>query len=102
MLEDGDVLLTWQLPREPSARGVLPMSAKRIGDHRKLYLDYEGPVSGDRGFVTRFDGGALQMLERSEVAVRFVLSGSKLAGRFSLTRGGENDWTFSAEARFQP
>lgn len=98
MLEEGDVLLTWQLPREPCGPAAFPMSAARIGDHRKLYLDYEGPVSRNRGAVTRFDGGDLQILERTEVAIRFELSGEKLAGRFRLERRGDNDWTFAPEA----
>lgn len=97
MLEDGDVLLTWELPREPSSPDALPMPVTRIGDHRKLYLDYEGPVSRNRGEVTRFDGGGLQILERSEVAIRFELSGEKLAGRFRLDRKGETDWVFSLQ-----
>ncbi len=59
MLERGDVLLTWQLAREPVDRSSLPIPAKRLADHRKGFLDYEGPVSGDRGHVRRVDTGTV-------------------------------------------
>src|SRR5262249_15642668 len=51
----GDVLRTWRLAAPPQPR--LPIDAELIFDHRKLYLDYEGPVSGNRGNVTRGDRG---------------------------------------------
>ncbi len=30
-----------------------------IGDHRRAYLDYEGPISGDRGWVRRLRRGVV-------------------------------------------
>lgn len=29
-------------------------------EHRRLYLDYEGPISGDRGSVRRVDAGTYE------------------------------------------
>ena len=31
----------------------------RLKDHRRIYLEYEGPISGDRGFVTRVAAGEI-------------------------------------------
>jgi hypothetical protein len=84
MLERGDVLLTWQLAREPVNPSCLPIPAKRICDHRRAYLDYEGPVSGDRGHVRRVDGGAVEFEEISPDRVVVRLEGRRLAGSFAL------------------
>ena len=52
MLEAGDVLKTWALPQPPQP-GV-EMECTALADHRLAYLDYEGPLSGNRGAVTRW------------------------------------------------
>ena len=46
MLEAGDALRTWRLLAPPSA--AEPVPAQDLARHRKHYLDYEGPVSGNR------------------------------------------------------
>ncbi len=46
-----------QLPR---GRRV---EAERIADHRVEYLTYEGPLSGDRGTVTRLARGEVVSIE---------------------------------------
>lgn len=54
MLEAGDSLLTWRLnalPKSASIRKMQSLLAKRIADHRPVYLDYEGEISGNRGSV---------------------------------------------------
>ncbi|MFT5422297.1 MAG: hypothetical protein ACI89L_000054 [Phycisphaerales bacterium] len=45
---------TLPLPNHPDCQGF---QAERIADHRAVYLDYEGPVSGGRGRVTRLASG---------------------------------------------
>ena len=56
MLEDGDALRTWRLPAMPGIGKIL--FAPELPRHRLLYLDYEGPVSGDRGSVVRRASGS--------------------------------------------
>ncbi len=56
MLEAGDVLRTWRLAAPPMNSHAIEATA--LGDHRHMYLDYEGPVSGNRGSVRRWDAGA--------------------------------------------
>ena len=95
MLEHIDTLLTWQLSREPVNRDCLPISARRIGDHRKAYLDYEGPISGSRGVVRRVDAGVVEIESLSPDRCRFVLSGQRLKGRLELaSRPGQ--WVLTA------
>jgi len=100
MLEQGDVLLTWQLPREPVDRSSFPIPARRIGDHRKAYLDYEGPLSGGRGEVRRVDAGAVRIDVASEGRFQISLTGSRLHGRFTLERAADGGWTL--ETLFEP
>ncbi len=96
MLEHQDVLLTWQLPCEPVDRSILPIPTRRIGDHRKAYLDFEGPISGNRGRVRRVDTGALDIQELTATRCVFELRGRRLTGRFALSRRGDDSWLFLA------
>jgi hypothetical protein len=50
----GSPLATWRLPHWPPLPGDVPES---LGDHRRVYLEYEGPVSGNRGSVRRVASG---------------------------------------------
>ena len=93
MLERAGFLLTWQLPRNPLAPEALPMPARRIADHRTLYLTYEGSISGDRGSVRQVAAGAVEILEWTGVTCRFRLSESPLSGTYTLQRSPENEWT---------
>ncbi len=84
MLEAGQVLRTWALAEPPAAER--PIVAEALPDHRTAYLDYEGPVSRDRGAVHRWDAGTVQW-ERAtarEIVVR--LQGYQVSGRATLTR----------------
>lgn len=40
------------------------MQAQRIDDHRRSYLDYEGPISGERGSVEKVTAGRICELHR--------------------------------------
>lgn len=84
MLEQGGILWTWQLFRDPTDRANLPIPARRIADHRLAYLDYEGPISGDRGTVRRIDAGEYSV-DRSDAESLIVrLKGSALDGVFRI------------------
>ena len=56
MLECAGALKTWRLAEPPATHGEL-IAAVALEDHRLDYLDYEGPVSGNRGRVKRWDRG---------------------------------------------
>jgi hypothetical protein len=82
LLESGDVLKTWALPQLPVPD--VEMDCDALPDHRLIYLDYEGPLSGGRGTVARFDRGTFEVetWTPDEVAVR--ISAEKLVGRLRL------------------
>ena len=94
MLEHGDVLLTWQLLAEPRGADCLPITARRIHDHRKAYLEYEGPIGEDRGDVRRIDSGGVEIEEITGESCCFRLSGGRMTGSFSLRRTLSGNGTF--------
>ncbi len=94
MLESGPALRTWRLA-QPPAPGV-EIAAIALGDHRLAYLDYEGPVSGGRGTVRRWDAGDYVMTMSSADEVAVTLRGSRRRGRARLRRGAEA-WQFLLE-----
>lgn len=90
MLDTGSVLTTWRLSADPSAAGPgsPDISVRRLPDHRRDYLDYEGPVSRNRGYVTRADQGTYCIWEEDSRSCILRLSGRRLYGRFRLQSDG--------------
>src|SRR5262249_17997154 len=84
-LESGDVLRSWRLLAPLAAGAAVP--AEPTGDHRLLYLVYEGPVSGDRGSVTRVDGGPFIWETDSPEHVVVGVAGTRFTGRLTLFYG---------------
>ncbi|RIK66590.1 MAG: hypothetical protein DCC65_09505 [Planctomycetota bacterium] len=99
MIESGSALATWKL-RHPPESGE--QRCLRIGDHRRAYLDYEGPISGDRGRVTRHDEGWCTVRE-ADAAVQhgsatsiLMFEGRVLRGEYSLASSDSqgSEWLF--------
>lgn len=82
MLEHDGKLLTWELPTlEMKSLPIVfqALGIRRIADHRLHYLDYEGPVSGGRGNVSREDFGDFCVESGdSDGLVKAKLTGSRL------------------------
>ena len=102
MLETGPVLATWALQLPPDSPGPIP--AEALSDHRPAYLDYEGPISGGRGSVTRWDQGSYQLQHHGPSERVALLAGEKLHGRATLRQSPERPdrWQFSFEALSPP
>lgn len=77
---DGEGLLSFRLGEGTDVRSAAVFMAERIGDHRREYLDYEGPVSGGRGMVARVDSGEAVVSE-GEGVIRIWLGGREWVGR---------------------
>jgi hypothetical protein len=93
MLEDGPALATWQIPVSPPEIGQgQSISATKLPDHRRHYLDYQGPVSGNRGEVGRLDRGTYELLARAEGLWRVKLRGGAIEADFELVRQEGNVW----------
>lgn len=99
LIEAGEQLRAWRLLSEP--RAGTEVRAEPNAPHRRLYLDYEGPVSGGRGTVSRWDAGTCDWLadevDRTEVALR----GTRIVGR-ALIRRGEEGCAFFLTAPADP
>jgi hypothetical protein len=100
MLEAGEVLWTWRLTAPPAAARVGPVTATRIGDHRPLYLTYEGPLSNDRGDVRIVDRGTCRLSHYSSECLRLEVKGIVLRGRFRLQQalGQPAAWTLAPDS----
>ena len=94
MLEVGGVLKTWALPQPP--RPGARIECEALADHRPAYLDYEGPISGGRGSVTRWDRGTYVAERQTDTEWVVELAGEKLSGRMTLGHLADaaNRWVF--------
>ena len=88
MLERGSVLRTWAIdaPIVPQT----PQRARSLPDHRLIYLDYEGPISGGRGEVRRIFEGTYNVVVWSDDRVVVDLASDQLSGcaEFGCDGGG--------------
>jgi hypothetical protein len=97
MLQTGGVLATWSLAEEPQPGETC--RAEALAGHRLAYLDYEGPISGGRGQVTRWDAGLYTTVDDGLMRLVLAMSGARLQGRITLTRSAETPtaWQFRWE-----
>lgn len=89
MFEVAGQLRTWRLLSEPGHGRTV--RAERLADHRIAYLDYEGPLSGGRGSVSRWDYGTYEEVQRG----RYRLLGQRDLLFAELATGNEQgSWIF--------
>lgn len=88
----GSDLATWRLPRWPV---VEPVRVTRLKDHRRIYLNYQGELTGDRGRVERIDGGVCTLKIGQDSALQIAAEGGawtitlrQLAGDQWIAQGG--------------
>lgn len=98
MIERGDVLWTWQLARNPLTPGPWPIPARRIGDHRKAYLEYEGPLTRNRGEVKRIEAGCVEITETDAGGIHIDFTAGSIRGAFALARSGPDSWVLTVAA----
>ena len=79
-----ETLATWSISVPPEDFLKFSGKAMRIQDHRKIYLDYEGEISGGRGEVRRWDTGTYTLLADGEKTWEILLCGERIAGKVSL------------------
>src|SRR4051794_11684276 len=67
----GALLMTWRTAEWPIEREA---RLTKLEEHRRMYLEYEGEVSRERGFVRRVEAGtcALEWVTEFEGTVRFA------------------------------
>ena len=92
MLEAGPRLRTWALAHFPAPE--IDIAATSLPDHRAVYLDYEGPVSQNRGSVRRVDRGTFEAIRWDDDHVVVRVSGDQVIGEVELVRLGDRCWRF--------
>src|SRR5258708_19660033 len=85
--------------RSPSTSGIWASAVRRLAvpveDHDLSAGDFEGVHEGQArgsGAVIIWDEGRAEITRDEPGHLSFTLHGSKLAGRFGLTRTGERRW----------
>jgi|SRR6056297_2981155 len=86
MFEVGNSLRTWATPIWPLPIGQ-PMPATELAPHRRHYLDYEGPISANRGTVQRMAAGRFLALDDLPEAFRVRWETDTEGGVLLFTNG---------------
>jgi len=83
-------LLTWTIDEQPATGRIL--DAVRLPNHRVTYLDYEGPISNNRGTVHRVDRGDCKVEHLTADCIRVTIKGQILQGSIVLNRINSDQW----------
>lgn len=92
MLEKGQILATYKVPVEPADWLDRPIDCIRLADHRPIYLDYQGTISGDRGCVQIAAQGCYHTIDMAENFWYVSLSGDTICGTLKLEQIREDQW----------
>jgi hypothetical protein len=84
LLERGDVLRTWRILHTSFGTA---QPARQIPDHRLLYLDFEGPIPGERGSLQIFDTGVYEVDVWNDALIQVALAGQRVRTRLRFTPG---------------
>ncbi len=99
----GPLIPAWRLLEEPqgepcnwpSADSAIPLfppiqtiTAEPLEAHRREYLDYEGPVSRNRGSVQQWDTGLYFSLSQQPACWEIRLEGKRLQAFATLSQPG--------------
>lgn len=95
-----DRLLAFRLRDRPDQPGSVP--AQQLPDHRRAYLDYEGPLSDGRGSVARLEAGVCQVVQPDPDTLRVRF---RFRSRWFVAEGRRleaDSWGFSVQAGDPP
>jgi DNA ligase D-like protein (predicted 3'-phosphoesterase) len=90
----GDVLRSWAVPKGPSLDPGVRRLAVPVEDHTIAAGDFEGDHDQARGSgaVIIWDEGPAEITRDEPGHLTALLEGSKLSGKFALTRTGQRRW----------
>ena len=92
MLENEDSLLTWRIEADifDDFRKGITVEALKINNHRKVYLQFQGPISCGRGYVKLIDSGNYELTDDDS----FFLSGKKFCGKVNIVNKDDSGKIF--------
>ena len=88
-LEEGGVLKSWAVPKEPPEAPGVKRLAVQVEDHPLGYGTFEGEIPAGNygaGSVRIWDSGRHEPIETTDGKRVFRLSGKRLTGRYCLIR----------------
>lgn len=92
-------LVTFRVLERPETVGVGGVIAgERLADHRRVYLTYEGEVSGGRGRVTRLARGACGLIAASGENLEFHVDVDGHGRSSWRAASGASGWTLTRTA----
>lgn len=84
-------------PADWAKAGAFPLTV--ISPHRREYLTYEGPVSGNRGEVKRVDEGTACALQWEADTIELEMNLRGFSGRLTLRQVAGDAWTAQVESQ---
>lgn len=96
LFEDGESARTWSV--ENQIESGIDQVAIELPRHRLHYFEYEGPLSNDRGSVSRRDQGNYQLLRATDDQFQIEIDGKQLQGKLRFTRIDRERWNLRFEA----
>ena len=94
--EPGSGLLTFEVSVPPKEWGNSTF-VRKLPNHRPLYLHYEGPLSDDRGIVTRILAGTIQWKVQTLDLLVIAVQSDTLPSAFSS--GTDRDFKIQGELK---
>ena len=93
--DESTVLETYSSEEDELPDGIKQIAMRRVKPHRRMYLDYQGPVSGGRGLVRRIDVGELRNYGvDGEKNVSFEMFGRLFKGKYLISLNRSNQLVF--------
>ncbi len=90
--EPGSDLATWRFEHWPIDQ---PAAIVRLRNHRRLYLDYEGPIAGDRGAVSQLASGRCTIAVQPDGALHVTFDAASPTNHLQLRCISGDRWTAS-------
>lgn len=85
----GSALAAWRSPVWPIETDI-PVT--RLTDHRREYLDYEGPLSEDRGHVQRVTTGYCRLDRLDDTRLRFTFRDFVATSQLEFRHEAGDQW----------
>jgi DNA ligase D-like protein (predicted 3'-phosphoesterase) len=101
-LQEGDVLKSWAVPKEPPVETSVKRLAVQVEDHPLDYASFEGTIPAGEygaGTVEIWDRGSYRILESTSSKLWIEISGRRLSGPYVLLKlkpgeSKDRNWLF--------
>lgn len=97
-------LLSFRCQYRPDTPSSSTQLVKHLPDHRSAYLNYEGPVSNNRGSVHRIAVGSIIELVKSAHSISILIQWDSNRNHYMLSKSAPNSnlWQLKQSNRNSP